>query len=31
VVATPGVAIDGKLVHSGGLPQAGAIDAWLRG
>lgn len=31
VVATPGVAVDGKLVHSGGLPQAGAVDRWLTG
>lgn len=31
VVATPGVAIDGKLVHAGGLPEASAVDGWLRG
>lgn len=31
VVATPGVAVDGKLVHAGGLPQAAAVDAWLAG
>lgn len=31
VVATPGVAVDGKLVHSGGLPEASAVDSWLRG
>lgn len=31
VVATPGVAVDGRLVHSGGLPAADAVDGWLRG
>lgn len=31
VVATPGVAVDGRLVHSGGLPEASAVDGWLRG
>ncbi len=31
VVATPGVAVDGRLVHAGGLPQASAVDAWLAG
>lgn len=31
VVATPGIAIDGKLVHAGGLPEASAVDSWLRG
>jgi small redox-active disulfide protein 2 len=30
VVATPGVAVDGKLVHSSGLPQASAVDTRLR-
>lgn len=29
VVATPGVAVDGRLVHSGGLPEARAVDSWL--
>ena len=29
VVSTPGVAIDGKLVHSGGLPDAAALERWL--
>lgn len=31
VVATPGVAVDGRLVHAGGLPQASAVDGWLAG
>ena len=29
VVSTPGIAIDGKLVHSGGLPDAAALKTWL--
>lgn len=29
VVATPGVAVDGRLVHSGGMPAASAVDSWL--
>lgn len=31
VAATPGVSIDGKLVHAGGLPKADDIRAWLTG
>lgn len=31
VMATPGVAIDGKLVHAGGLPDAGKLEGWLAG
>lgn len=30
VIATPGVVIDGKVVHAGGLPRVEDIDAWLR-
>ncbi len=30
VVSTPGIAIDGKLVHAGGLPTEQALDGWLR-
>ncbi|MGS4944132.1 thioredoxin family protein [Meridianimarinicoccus sp. RP-17] len=30
VMSTPGIAVDGKLVHTGGLPDAGRLDAWLR-
>lgn len=30
VMSTPGVAVDGKLVHTGGLPDAAKIDGWLK-
>ena len=30
VMSTPGVVIDGVLVHAGGVPKAAQIDAWLR-
>lgn len=29
VLSTPGIAIDGKLVHAGGLPDQTALEAWL--
>lgn len=29
VMSTPGIAVDGKLVHTGGLPDAGRLDGWL--
>lgn len=29
VMSTPGIAIDGKLVHAGGLPNPDKIDEWL--
>ena len=29
VMSTPGIAVDGKLVHAGGLPGAGKLDGWL--
>ena len=29
VMSTPGIAIDGKLVHAGGLPDAAALEGWL--
>jgi len=29
VMSTPGIAVDGKLVHTGGLPDAGALEGWL--
>ena len=29
VISTPGITIDGKLVHSGGLPDAAALETWL--
>ncbi|HHJ35612.1 MAG TPA: thioredoxin family protein [Gammaproteobacteria bacterium] len=31
VMSTPGVVIDGKLVHAGGIPSKQAILAWLNG
>ena len=31
VMSTPGVSIDGKLVHAGGLPDAAKLEDWLRG
>lgn len=30
VISTPGIYVDGKLVHAGGLPDAGKLEAWLR-
>ena len=29
VMGTPGVVIDGKVVHAGGIPSRKQIDAWL--
>lgn len=29
VISTPGIAVDGKLVHAGGLPDAAKLDGWL--
>lgn len=29
VMSTPGVAVDGKLVHAGGLPDATKLEQWL--
>lgn len=30
VMSTPGISIDGKLVHAGGLPKEDALEKWLR-
>jgi small redox-active disulfide protein 2 len=30
VMRTPAVIVDGKLVHSGGIPSRDAVAAWLR-
>lgn len=30
VMSTPGIAVDGKLVHSGGLPDAAKLEGWLQ-
>lgn len=29
VMSTPGIAVDGKLVHAGGLPDAAKLETWL--
>ena len=29
IVSTPGVVIDGKVVHAGGLPKAEDLAQWL--
>lgn len=29
VMSTPGVVIDGKVVHTGGVPDRGKIENWL--
>lgn len=30
IASTPGIVIDGKVVHAGGLPKAEALEKWLR-
>lgn len=29
VMSTPGISVDGKLVHAGGLPDAAKVEAWI--
>ncbi|MDR9486219.1 MULTISPECIES: thioredoxin family protein [Sediminimonas] len=29
VMSTPGIAVDGKLVHAGGVPDAVKLEGWL--
>ena len=31
VMSTPGISIDGKLVHAGGLPAEDKLEGWLAG
>ena len=31
VMSTPGVVIDGKLVHAGGVPAREKIESWFAG
>jgi small redox-active disulfide protein 2 len=31
VMSTPGVVVDGELVHSGGLPGPDAVRRWVEG
>ena len=30
IMSTPGVTVDGQLVHAGGLPDAAKVAGWLR-
>ena len=29
VMSTPGVVIDGKVVHSGGIPSRAMVESWI--
>jgi small redox-active disulfide protein 2 len=29
IVSTPGIVVDGKVVHAGGLPKADDLSRWL--
>lgn len=29
IMSTPGVVVDGKVVHAGGVPSREAVEAWL--
>ena len=29
IVSTPGIVVDGRVVHAGGLPKSDAIAGWL--
>lgn len=29
VMSTPGISVEGKLVHAGGLPEAAKLEQWL--
>lgn len=31
VMSTPGVVVDGKVVHSGGVPSKSVVELWLGG
>lgn len=31
VMATPGVVVDGKVVHAGGVPAREKVEQWFRG
>lgn len=30
IASTPGIVIDGKVVHAGGLPKAEDVERWLQ-
>lgn len=29
VMSTPGVVVDGQVVHAGGMPRPDAVESWL--
>lgn len=31
VMRTPGVVIDGKVVHAGGIPSRAMVESWING
>jgi small redox-active disulfide protein 2 len=31
IASTPGIVIDGKVVHAGGLPKSTDVTKWLQG
>ncbi len=31
IASTPGIVIDGKVVHAGGLPKSADLARWLQG
>jgi hypothetical protein len=31
IASTPGVVVDGKVVHAGGLPKAADVARWIGG
>ncbi len=31
IMSTPGVVIDGRVVHAGGLPSRQKVDGWFEG
>jgi small redox-active disulfide protein 2 len=31
VLSTPGVVIDGKVVHAGGVPERRKVEGWIEG
>ncbi len=30
IMSTPGVVVDGKVVHAGGIPRREAVETWLK-